>query len=383
MPVITIGDETKIYGMGESFGVEIPPKKTKLSVGDILINENDSSKTLKIEKITGARKVTFSVDGTIVKNKPERVDSKGFYQTYEKQRYYLPNSEPPPPKPKPVAPPPKPLDSSLLSSEKFVDIVQPQGSIFQNIMKYTTFADPNFQMGDILYPIEKSTALSKETDDLIKVLRTGKTLLVKDMKTGEEKRKEVAQITLDGKVLNYVPYNRLKYTKYQNFTNFPSLTPMIQKPMIPKAKSSTDPSPPPTKPIPIPKPVEPMPPPTSMKKVKVTANMIKENYLKARNEMLDYMASISPDFAEFRNTTMDSDFYDRQEERSINTFLEFSPSFFREVMSSEYGSKVAQREMEAMAIEDIRVTPTDPPPDVEEDTDEDTDDGYEEDFFDE
>ena len=261
--------ETKIYS---SKGKEVVPKKEVksvppkkgLSVGDILINENDSSRTMSIEKITGARKVTFKVDGTIVKNKPEKVDSKGYYQVYEKQRYYLPNSAPPPVS-KPVAKPIPSINRSvLMSMEKGADIVEPRGNIFQNIMRFTTFADPNFQIDDILYPIEKSTALSRETDDLLKVLKSGKTLLVKDMKDGNEVRKLVQQMTLDGKVLNYIPYNRLKYTKYQNFTNFGSLKPMLKKPIMPMPSPmpSSTPTPTPTPiPTPIPSPI-PSPIPT-------------------------------------------------------------------------------------------------------------------------
>ena len=56
--------------------------------------------------------------------------------------------------------------------------------------------------------------------------------------------------------------------------------------------------------------------------------------------------------------------------------MESSPSFFRDVMSSEYNVKVAKREMEGMAKEDFKVSPPD-------DEDEDTDDDYQEDFFDE
>ena len=190
-----------------------------LEVGDVLINENDSNKTLTIDKITKSRKVSFTLyNGEVVKNVKEKKDEYGYYQTYKREKYYknkLDKKDEPPPY---QAPP--------LSAINIEEIGGLSGNIFQNIMKFTTFNDPMFQVGDILYPIEKGSGKSQE-ESAIKVLKSGKTLEIEDLTTGRRTRKIVKEMKIDGKVLKYIPYERRKYTKYQNFTNFPSLEKFI------------------------------------------------------------------------------------------------------------------------------------------------------------
>tara|TARA_R100000951_G_scaffold115149_1_gene122326 strand:- start:3255 stop:6116 length:2862 start_codon:yes stop_codon:yes gene_type:complete len=230
-----------------------------LKVGDILINENDSSKTLTIDKITKSRKVTFTLyDGVVVKNVKEKKDKYGYYQTYKREKYYKNKLD------KSVVETP-PYQAPPLSAVNIEEIGGLSGNIFQNIMKFTTFNDPLFQVGDILYPIDRGSGRSRE-ENAIKILKSGKTLEIQDLETSKISRKIVKEMVVDGKTIKYIPYQRRKYTKYQNFTSPPPAPPMektlppMKKSLPPMEKSLPPSSPPAPAPAPPPAPA-PAPPP--------------------------------------------------------------------------------------------------------------------------